>query len=427
MAPCSLAATSERLVFHDGRKLICLDRRTGETRWEGAEAPVKLPVPSSTGPRVLIHHGTVLFAGNDGRMSGWDLADGRKVWEQRHKPSGHSSLRDLFVVDGLVWTGAIAANTDDGVWTAYDPATGEKKREFAPDVQLHWFHHRCYPSKASGHFIMTGRNGTEYVDLRAEHWTPNHWFRGGCIYGVMPCNGLTYAGMDACGCQLEAKLSGFKALRAAPLPRIDAPELASASRLERGPAYGQANGPAAAPGDWPTFRHDPARSGAGTSPVGAEGPAWATAIGGRLTPPVIAAGKVRGDRGTHTVHALDAATGRTLWAYTSGGQTDTPPTYHNGLVIFGSADGYVTALRAADGVLAWRFRAAPVDQRLMAWEAIESVWPVHGSVLVLPGAGGEPATAGGVVYCTAGRSIYLDGGIRFLRLRRRTGEPREAV
>jgi hypothetical protein len=81
------------------------------------------------------------------------------------------------------------------------------------------------------------------------------------------------------------------------------------------------------------------------------------------------------------------------------------------MVLFGSADGYVYALRASDGVLAWRFRATPIDLRLTAWEQIESVWPVHGSVLVKDG----------VLYCTAGRNMFLDGGVRFIRLNSATG------
>ncbi len=417
VAPCSLVANASSIVFHDGTKLVCLDRRTGDTRWEGAETPLKLPVQSNTGPRVLIHGDMVLFSPGNRQVSGWSLKDGKKVWEQRQKPSGHLSLKDLFVVDGLAWTAAIAGNRDDGVWIGYDPVTGEKKREFPPDVDLHWFHHRCYPAKASGKFLITGRNGTEYVDLTKEHWTPNHWVRGGCIYGVMPCNGMTYASMDACGCQLEAKLSGFKALASWPLPQLTPAELSAESRLQRGPAFGKVTGLTAGADDWPTFRHDERRSGASSVALSATGTTWKTTLGGRLTAPTVAAGKLFvAARDKHTVYALDAGTGKQLWAYTTGGQTDTPPTYHNGLVLFGSADGYVYALRASDGVLAWRFRAAPIDRRMMAWERIESAWPVHGSVLVR-----KDATGRSVAYCTAGRSIYLDGGIRFLRIEAETG------
>jgi hypothetical protein len=55
---------------------------------------------------------------------------------------------------------------------------------------------------------------------------------------------------------------------------------------------------------------------------------------------------------------------------------------------------------------------APNDRRLVASEQIESLWPVHGSVLVVDGR----------VYCVAGRSMFLDGGVRLLVLDAKTGE-----
>jgi hypothetical protein len=104
----------------------------------------------------------------------------------------------------------------------------------------------------------------------------------------------------------------------------------------------------------------------------------------------------------HAVSALDAQTGQRLWTYTAGGRVDSPPTVYQGMVLFGSADGRVYCLRAEDGALVWRFLAAPTDCRIAAFDQLESVWPVHGSVLVRDG----------VAYFTAGRSTYLDGGIR---------------
>jgi hypothetical protein len=81
-------------------------------------------------------------------------------------------------------------------------------------------------------------------------------------------------------------------------------------------------------------------------------------------------------------------------------------------VLFGSADGSIYCLRAADGALVWRFRAAPVDRRMVAFEQLESVWPVHGAVLVQDG----------VVTAVAGRSMFLDGGLRLCRLDAVTGQ-----
>jgi outer membrane protein assembly factor BamB len=113
----------------------------------------------------------------------------------------------------------------------------------------------------------------------------------------------------------------------------------------------------------------------------------------------------------HTLHAFDAATGAPAWTFVAGGRIDSPPTVQGGRVLFGSADGRVYCLRATDGALAWSFLAAPADRRIGCFDQLESAWPVHGSVLV----------HGGVAYATAGRSTYLDGGIRVWGLDPATG------
>jgi outer membrane protein assembly factor BamB len=101
------------------------------------------------------------------------------------------------------------------------------------------------------------------------------------------------------------------------------------------------------------------------------------------------------------VTALDETTGAPLWRFTAGGRVDTPPTHHKQTILFGARDGWVYCLRAEDGSLVWRFRAAPEDRRTMVDEQPESVWPVHGNVLVM----------NSVAYFAAGRSAFLDGGI----------------
>jgi hypothetical protein len=133
-----------------------------------------------------------------------------------------------------------------------------------------------------------------------------------------------------------------------------------------------------------------------------------------LTSPVVAEGTLLAAAiDEHTIHALDAETGKRRWSRAVGGRVDSPPTIHRGLAIFGCADGFVYCLRLDDGALAWRFRAAPADRRFVAHGQVESLWPVTGSVLVVDG----------VVYCTAGRSSFLDGGMVLHRLDAATGRP----
>jgi hypothetical protein len=231
----------------------------------------------------------------------------------------------------------------------------------------------------------------------------------------MPANGLLYAPQNPCACFPEAKQYGLNVLAPAKGERIPA-SAARNARLQKGPAYNQIDNSQSTivnPNDWPTYRHDNARSGRTNASVRSDlTSAWKTNVGGNLTSPVVADEIVFvASKDTHTVHALDAHSGKALWSYTTGARVDSPPTIFQGTVLFGSADGYVYNLRATDGALIWRFRAAPMDQRAMWFEQLESVWPVHGSVLV----------QNGVIYCVAGRSAFLDDGMRLIRLDPATG------
>jgi len=162
------------------------------------------------------------------------------------------------------------------------------------------------------------------------------------------------------------------------------------------------------------YRHDASRSG--TTAAAVKLPLsrnWRIDLGEGLTSPVVAEGRVFvASRDNHTLYALSVVEGEQIWTFTTGAGVDSPPTVYRGLVILGCSDGKVYCLRASDGALVWKFRAAPSDMRLVSYNRLESVWPVHGSVLVRDG----------TVYCVAGRSTYLDGGLRFLRLDASTGK-----
>jgi len=292
--------------------------------------------------------------------------------------------------------------------------TGEEKKRFPPTVKTYWFHHRCYRAKATENYLLLSRTGIEFVDYKKEEWTINHWVRGACLYGIMPANGLLYVPQHPCACYPEAKLNGFNALTSQRDTGALPPE--SPARLVKGPAYGRAAGKSAGAGagDWPTFRHDAERSGSTPTAVpDALTRAWRTGLGTRISQPVVADGKVYVSAvDTHTVHALDEATGETVWTFVAGGRVDSAPTIHRNLALFGCADGFVYCLRADDGELVWRFRAAPQDLRACCFEQVESVWPVPGSVLI----------QNDVAFFVAGRSVFLDGGLHLYRLDPVTGE-----
>ncbi len=433
VAPVTLAAAAGRLYYHDGDRIVCRDGRTGKEVWTSKPLPRWDPLHVLYGPALVVHEDVVLFAGGEkmdpyrgGRdtMTAVSAETGETLWTAPHPPSGYASAEDLLVIDGLVWCGETTNCRDSGVFTGRDLHTGEVVREFPPDDwQPHMSHHRCYRAKATSNYILASRTGIEFVDFRARHWIAHHWVRGSCNYGILPCNGLVYAPPHSCACYLLAKLNGLNAL--APARKTQRKVAGSAAtrqepRLLRGPAYEEAQETDASsasqeqdPGEWPTYRGDPARSGSTDAPVPLDlKQTWTAKIGGKLSSLVVAGGRVLvASVERHTVHALDVETGEELWRFAAAGRVDSPPTVWHDLVLFGSADGRVYCLRAADGALVWRFRAAPDDLRLLAQEQVESVWPVHGSVLVREG----------VAYCVAGRSMWLDGGMRLVRLDSRSG------
>jgi outer membrane protein assembly factor BamB len=414
--PLTLAADDRSVYFHNWNQVMCLDRRTGEERWQSEPVAQRESMGYVYGPTLVAYEDVVLFA--DGRlkrkMRAFSREDGTLLWEAPHYPAGHAgSPEDLLVVDGLVWCGRIAGGRNSGVFTGRDPKTGQVKREFTPDVKTYWFHHRCHRAKATDKYILSSRTGIEFVDIREEQWETHHWARGACTYGIMPCNGLVYAPPHPCACYLESKLSGFCALAPKRKSKVASQK---SDRLEKGPAYGQpltSDLRTPSSDSWPTYRHDAARSGATETRVGLPlSEKWSAELGGGLTSPVIAGGRVyTASRDSHTLYALHSEHGHKLWAFTAGAEVDSPPTVYRGFVIFGSADGRVYCLRASDGALAWRFRTGPQDIRLISYGRLESVWPVHGSVLIEKG----------VAYCVAGRSTYLDGGLRFYGLDAATG------
>jgi len=414
--PLTLAADNQSVYFHNWERVVCLNRKTGEIRWQSEPVDRRESMGYVYGPTLVIYDDVVLFA--DGRLKrkirALSAEDGTLLWEAPHYPAGHAgSPEDLMVIDGLVWCGKIAGGSHSGIFTGRDPKTGQVKREFTPNVDTYWFHHRCYRAKATDEYFLASRTGIEFVDVHRESWETHHWVRGACTYGIIPCNGLIYAPPHPCACYLDSKLSGFCAL-APSSQRTLSKEVKPKERLFQGPAFGEKLKPSnPASNQWPTYRHDFARSSATKSKVNLPlSEKWQVEVDRDITSPVIADGRIYvASKDTHTLYAFDIEDGRKLWTFTAGGEVDSPPTVYRGLVIFGCTDGRVYCLKASDGELVWRFMAGPSDMRLVSYGCLESVWPIHGSVLI----------NNDIVYFVAGRSTFLDGGLRFYRLNVETG------
>ncbi|MHC4251539.1 MAG: outer membrane protein assembly factor BamB family protein [Planctomycetota bacterium] len=452
-----LTAGDGKVFLVDERAVICLDLRTGGELWriprpEFREHKVMYGIRMSDLCVVVYQNGVLLFAQPEmkkkrswhtlpGTLHAFDAATGEPMWKHLYGGWSHNWQPDVFVVDGLVWVfehkelkfrGHETKNKDeiDYALIGLDLKTGELKRRLSTNESFNaGHHHRCYRNKATTRFVLSSRRGVEFLDLESGGNHLNHWARGACVFGVMPCNGLLYLTPHPCDCYIETILNGNFALA----PERQRPHHqgtktqrgpgdlgALVVSFEKGPAYA-AEAPETAArdsADWPTYRHDARRTGSTKTPVPPELEAiWQADVsggrGGRPSAAVVAGGKVFvASVDEYRVVALDAASGKQVWGFTAGGRIDTPPTVYRGLALFGSADGWVYCVRASDGELAWRRRVAPAERRVVSYGRLESAWPVHGSVLVQDG----------TAYVAAGRSSYLDGGIRVCALDAVTGE-----
>ena len=423
VVPYALSAASGRVVYHNMDELVCLDARSGQEVWR---TPNRIPSTVGGGSTLVITDGVVLFHGNGeadspakkgGRrgkgglyLTALSLEDGEPLWRHpggRGMAAACTQPTDLFVCGGLVWC--------DGSLQGRDLRTGEVKKSVSIGKLISPGHHyRCHRSKATERFLIWPKRGAEFIDTQGEDHMRHDWLRAPCFTGLTPANGLLYVPPSQCFCYPGVKVYGFLAMSARPAEEL---KPAGGANLERGPAFEPRSNPrpgGSGPDDWPMHRNNPHRSGSTKTSVPAElKPQWQVELACRGSQPVALGDRLWvAEKDAHRIRSLDATNGQEVWSFTAAGRIDSAPTIHDGRVLFGCRDGSVYCLRASDGALAWRFRAAPNTRQVVSFGQLESVWPVHGSVLVQDG----------VVYFAAGRSSFLDGGILVYGLDAATGK-----
>jgi outer membrane protein assembly factor BamB len=438
-----LAVGDGRVFFSDNDAIAALGLEDGGELWR---------TPRPGGPRqranfktqmgelctLVYNDGVVLFAQPEGTLGfhscpgtlyAFGANSGTLLWKHPYGGWVHNTQPNVFVIDRVVWIhehqdikdkkpSADVQHGLDYAVLGLDLMTGKRRHRFSTksifDVG---HHHRCYRNKATKRFLLTSRRGVEFTDTASGEIDINHWTRGDCHMGVMPCNGMLYTSPHPCSCYIDTKLNGYFCLA----PKQPAMHDENKQPFVKGPAYSQIENSKSKivnPYGWPTFRANAARSGSITKPVPADlKEKWKANLNGKIGPVVVAENKVFVPViDEHRVVALDCSTGEPLWDFTTGGRVDTPPAIHKGMALFGSADGWAYCLRCWDGELIWARRVAPRDRLIGAMGQLESAWPVHGSILV------DNTPTGTIAYLAAGRSSYLDGGIHFYAMRPETGE-----
>ncbi len=405
----NVAVKNGRVFAQTPTRVLCLDGKTGKQNWE-KKFDANLPLSAGKirndemqweAPSLLVGNKAV-YAADFKKVHVYAVEDGKLLWSGNSN-SSYNTPPDMHLVGDLFWM------NQKGKRVAFDSLTGKVKKSIVP--HRGYMHARCYRDKATEQFLMLGQMGVQILDLEKGGIWDNDWVRGTCQYGVLPANGLLYVPPNCCACNMKTKLVGISALASS---RTNPAKVDAEPLLVKGPAYGTVTKIKPADDDWPTFRSSPGRTGATDNDVPTQlQTKWKVDLGGKLSAVVVAHGQVYVSAvNRNTIYALDADTGKTLWTYTAGGPIDTPPTIYQGAAYFGSADGWVYCVRTSDGQLMWRLRVAPEDRLIMNDGKLESAWPVHGSILVHKGE----------LKVAAGRSSYLDGGIRLYRIEPVTGK-----
>ncbi len=425
----TLAVKGARVVCHSQVGLSCFDSTTGKRLWTeaidfapkplGKETQKKPPASKAKRQKptpdysvftanehpTIVLTGEQVFCGIREFLSAKRLTDGKTEWTAMGT-ANYQKSSDLFLADGLIW------NRD---MKGRDPKTGKVVRSLTQEMDGPMSHDRCYRNRITHrYYLNSASGGSDFVKLDGSAESPNPWARSTCGLAVMPANGMVYNGPYVCQCAIGTMATGVNGFYNGSGNTDKRFTVELEPRLNQGPSYGKTTGAATTPADWPTYRYSAMRS-AVTEATTPEKLAtlWQVDIGSQPTAPIVAGDTVYvADQDSHTLHALDRKTGKSRWTFLADGRIDSPPTYHNGLVLFGGRCGNVYCLRAADGELAWKFNAMPRRRLICDTGALESAWPVNGSIMVFQG----------TAYFSAGRSTFLDGGIGVFGLDPHTGQ-----
>lgn len=375
-----------------------------------------------------------------------DAQTGNFAWEKAYAPGmNHARQARAMFLDNAMWIlhgGKVGTQTDKAgrvpvEVSALELATGEVMVTHSAGLA------HCFPPVATPNYMFAGE--LDLTNLETGDVVANRITKANCSRenGWVPANGLIYTTPKHCTCW--PMLRGFVAM--APAAAEANPAMKPVDEIEFKLEFGPAAAPtgpatAPAPGDWPSYRNDKWRSGSTST----AGPAklelaWKTKlipdaeaaeranppkgpilhdwrenpyVKGPLTQPIVAGGVAYLARpDAHEVLAVKTdGSGEVAWRVTVNGRVDTPPTYHNGLVLFGTHSGSVSALRADNGEQVWRLNAAPTDERIVAYGQVESPWPVPGSILIDEN----------VAYFVAGRQELADGGVSVFAVDPMTGQ-----
>jgi len=237
-----LVVSGGSLMYQTTKELICLELHSGKEKWRTAH-PLALAKPKSKiwswATPTLTAQNDIVYVADFKSLSAISIEDGEILWKTS-SAQGFASPPDIFLINELMWRGYVKNRNIGDFGQGLNAKTG--KIEKTLDTEKAWdfatlAHARCYRPKATSRFILASRSGIEFIDVDSGEIKLNHWLRGTCQYGVLPCNGLLYAPPHSCACNIKTMVRGLRAF--APANPASSNLQAKAPRLVQGPAFGK--------------------------------------------------------------------------------------------------------------------------------------------------------------------------------------------
>lgn len=397
-------AYKDGVIFLADRGVEALALEDGKTLW-------KVNPPELTGSKGAFRSchfkGNALYVQFDfedgekklSRLVALDPENGKVLWTDTRSRNGAL----LLAFDDQAWLANEEKVEKDKInynFTLLDAKTGkEQKSVIVPKGT------GCWGPRASGNYILWSR--ANFLDRKTFETVERFGVRSSCGVGQIPAYGLLYYTPHTCNCYIAMRgvyaLSGGSQL---PEGRVTPQLIKGTASVAKAPA---------GDGDWPLYRATGTRANALAGELPAElKKHWSVKLGDS---PVMqatgAAGMVfAAVADQHRVSCLDLESGKEKWTFIAEGRVSVAPTYYNGLCLFGDHAGWVYALDAATGRVAWQMQAAPEQKYMSAFGQFESSWPVKSGVLILDDR----------AYFVAGRCGTMDGGIYLYGADPNTGE-----
>ncbi len=390
----------------------CIDASTGKVKWRNNDSKVIRLIEepgrglqSTPGFRTTcycLYTPEVILYQAQTRMNVVAVSskDGKFLWTRKKTTNNPNML----YADGKLIVGI----GPGGSTLMLEPLTGETVKD------LGFTKRSCARLTATpDSFFCRGMpEGLTRYDRNTKKVLFNGAMRPACNDGVIAANGLLYIGPWLCDCNLS--LMGTLGLCSAGDFKVEVEDSVSQRRKVCEEGKPVAPFPDITREDWPTYRGDNSRSSCSAATVPADPKSlWTCRPPASFRPSApTSAGELVflcGDDGK--VRAIDGKTGSLKWSFATAGPVKQPPTMWKGRAYVGSGDGVAYCLEAATGRLLWRFRVAPVERRIMAYDRLCSTWPIASGVLVQDG----------VAYAAAGIIDY--DGTYVYALNAESGKP----